>query len=314
MGMRRGALGIDPAMGDEAAVTLRAALASRNWPMVREVLTNAEHPDDRAFYLDVCGTVPGVQESIGEWAAAEPQSYLHQLVRGCHAVRGAWDLLSERFITNGREQHYQLFADRLRFADACLQDVVGRNPDEVAAWAFMVSIARGLRMHVDHVRHRFTEAVRRHPTSLKAHAEMMFTLCQRWQGSHQQMNAFVTEAAKNSPPGSLLPYLVPLGHIEVTLDLEGPIRPEYMQTTRVRTALADAAEQSVFHPAADLGPGWQEAANTFALAFDLSGDRRAAAAVFEMLGPVVTRHPWNYLGHGNEVDAFAAARSRALMR
>jgi hypothetical protein len=54
--------------------------------------------------------------------------------------------------------------------------------------------------------------------------------------------------------------------------------------------------------------------NAFALAFSMSGDRAAAASMFELLGPIVTTQPWSYLSQGREVAEFTDARTRAFQR
>ena len=78
----------DPCLRDSAARRLYDALEHRDWPTARAVLAAAEHPDARAFYLEVCGAVPDVQLWIGHHAYHDG---LAQLVRGAHAVAWAWD-------------------------------------------------------------------------------------------------------------------------------------------------------------------------------------------------------------------------------
>ena len=56
----------DPCLGDPAARYLYNALEHRDWPAARAVLAGAEHPDDRAFYLEACGAVPDVQTWIDD--------------------------------------------------------------------------------------------------------------------------------------------------------------------------------------------------------------------------------------------------------
>jgi hypothetical protein len=296
-------------MGDPTATRLCDALTRRDWPAARDILLGADHPDDRAFYLEICGTAPGVQEWIGAWAVDEP---LAQLVRGCHAVGWAWEARGGYQAKYTRDEQFRLFFERLRFAESYLYDVTGRAPDEVAAWAFLVRTARGLQLPLDDAEFRFREAVKRHPTNLKAHAEMMQTLCKKWSGSHERMHQFAREAATRSPAGSMLPYLVALAHLEVTVDLTDAQGSQYMARPDVRTDLRTAAGHSIWHPAAEFRPGWPLHLNTFALAFSLSGDLPAAASVFERIGENVTEHPWGYLGGGNEAKSFAAARKQAL--
>ncbi|HYU86371.1 MAG TPA: hypothetical protein VEK80_16330 [Kribbellaceae bacterium] len=301
---------IDPCMGDPGAARLRDALTRQDWPTAREVVIAAGHPDDRAFYLEVGGSVPGVQDWIGNWTGSDP---LAQLVRGCHAVAWAWEARGALAAQYTRDEQFTLFFDRLRLAESYLYDVTTRLPEEPVAWSFLIRTARGLQLPVEDEEFRFTEAVRRHPTNLKAHAEFMQSLCAKWGGSDEQMFRFARGAASRSPGGNMLAYLVALCHLEIHLGLRGAERSSYVRRPDVQADLRAAAAHSIWNPAAEFRPGWPLPLNVFAMAFDLSGDRQAAASVFERLGGNVTTFPWGYLGglRGTE-KRFAEARKRAL--
>lgn len=301
---------VDPCMGDATAVRLQEALRRRDWPATREILVAAEHPDERAFYLAVCGTVPGVDDWITEWVIAEPHSTLPQLVRGCYAVSWAWAARGQLDLDLTRDMQLEVFYERLRLAETCLGEVVGRDPDEVAAWAFLVRSARGLRMSIEDGRHRFEQAVRRHPTSLKAHYELMQTLCRKWFGSDEQMYEFARVTTAEAPAGSLLHYLTPLAHLEVMTELPAKAASEYMGRPAIRFELHAAAERSIWHPDVQFRPGWPEPVNAFALAFSAAGDYEGAARAFDQLDGIVTAQPWAYIG-GDTSKAFAAYRQRA---
>ncbi len=301
---------LDPCMGDRTAVRLRDALTGKDWPATRDILGRTSHPDDRAFYLGVCASVRGVQDWIGEWVVADPDSTLPQLVRGAHAVGWAWEARGQLDVEDTRPEQFAEFHDRLRIADRCLSDVVVRDPDEVAAWAFLIRTARGLRMSIDDGRYRYEQAAKRHPASLKANYELMQTLCAKWGGSEETMFRFSRAAAELGGTGSLISYLVAVAHLEVMVDLDGPDLEGYLVTNDVRTELRSAANRSIWSPAVELRPGWPEPYNAFAMAFAIAGDNQSAARVFERIGDVVTMQPWAYLG-GDVVKNFATARQRA---
>ena len=298
---------IDPSQGDPGAARLRETLAAQDWAGARDVLEATPHPDDRAFYLDVAGTVQGVQDWIGEWAGKDP---LAQLVRGCHAVRWAWEARGAYQAEFTAEDQFKLFFERLRVAESCLYDATERLPDEAASWAFLVTTARGLQLPVEDASHRFGQAVERHPGHQLAHDEMLQTLCEKWSGSHRQMHAFAVEAVEKSPQGSMMAHLLAMAHLEVAIDLEGPVQGEYLRRTDVRDSLHQAAQRSIFSPEAQFRPGWPRYANSFAVAFSLADDLPAAAAAFDVIGDLVTLQPWGYLG-GDESEKFAEARDRA---
>ncbi|GAA0572460.1 hypothetical protein HPO96_18000 [Kribbella sandramycini] len=298
---------IDPCMGDPVAQSFCAALARRDWPTARQILLDTDHPDDRCFLLDACGSVPDVQDWIGP-LTADP---LAQLVRGCHAVAWAWDARGRRQARYTGADKFQLFFERLRLAESSLYDVVAANPDEVAAWAFLVRTARGLQLGLEDGEFRFQQAISRHATNLKAHAEWLQTCCQKWGGTHDRMFHLAHSAAAAAPDGNMLHALIPLAHLELMIDLDVNEALHHMNRPDVRSELRAAADRSVLHPAADLRPGWPLYYNTFALAFTKAADHPAAAAVFSRLGDHVTEHPWQYVAL-SPARAFRKARATHL--
>ncbi|MEV6283432.1 hypothetical protein [Kribbella sp. NPDC051770] len=297
---------IDPCMGDPAARSFCDALSARDWPTARGILERTEHPDDRAFLLDTAGSALGVQNWIG--AVDDP---LAQLVQGCHAVAWAWQARGGYQAQYTRADQFRLFFERLRIAESCLYDVVARDPDEVAAWAFLVRTARGLQLPLEDGEFRFRQATERQPTHLKAHEEWLQTLCAKWQGNEQWMHSFAQDAARRSPDGSMLHSLVAVAHLEVMTDREGEAATQYISRADVRRDLRTAAEYSIWHPAAQFRPGSAVYLNTFALAFSVSGDLPAAAAVFGQIGGNLTSFPWGYLP-GEPAKNFLIGRNSAL--
>jgi hypothetical protein len=300
---------IDPCLGDPGAVRLRAALVARDWPAARATLDAADHPDDRGFYLGVCGSVPDLQEWI---AGPARDDDLAQLVRGCHAVDWAWAARGHFEAKYTAREQFDLFFERLRLAESYLYEAAERNPDDACAWVFLLHTARGLQLGLDDARFRFEQAVGRHPDNLGAHDSMMQMLCEKWHGSHDQMFAFARRSAAASPVGSMIPSLVALAHLELMIELPGNQRFEYMRRPDVIADLRAAAGHSIWHPAAEFRPGWPQPLNTFAMAFTMSSDRQAAASVFQRLGDLATDHPWGYLGGRSEWKAFEDARKWAL--
>jgi len=298
----------DPCLRDPAARRLYNALEHRDWPTARAVLAAAEHPDDRAFYLEVCGAVPGIQLWIGHHASHDG---LAQLVRGAHAVAWAWDARGGRPSEDTEAARFELFFERLRLAESCLYDVVSRNPDEVAAWAFLIRTARGLQLPLEDGEFRYGEVSKRFPGHWKANFEWMQSLCKKWLGSDERMHQFARDVATRSPDGSMLHALVALAHLEVGRDLESKMAAAYMSSPGVRADLRTAAEHSIWHPAADIRPGWPVPFNIFAVAFSVSADPAAASAVFQQLGDNPTLLPWGYLP-GEPTQIFLDTRTRIM--
>ncbi|NIK55126.1 hypothetical protein [Kribbella shirazensis] len=296
----------DPCLGDPTARRLFEALAKRNWSEARAVLAAAEHPDDRTFYLEVCGAVPGVQNWIGHFAGDDP---LAQLVRGAHAVQWAWDARGGYQAQYTAEDRFVVFFERLRIAESALYDVVRADPDEVSAWAFLIRTARGLQLPLEDGEYRYVEATKRFPFHWKANFEWMQTQCEKWYGSEERMHRFAREVATRAPGGSMIPALVALAHLETTLPLNEQQLTAYMTRADVRADLRTAAGHSIWHPGAVFRPDAPQALNIFAMAFTLSEDPAAAAPVFAQLGDQPTAVPWGYLP-GSYTHNFQTARTR----
>lgn len=289
-----GRLRVDPAMGDETARSLRAALEGRDWGAARDLLTPVTDPDDHAFYISVAADVPGVQEWIGEWIDAEPRSTLPVLVRGAHAVHWAWEARGARSASRTGEERFQEFWRRLKIAENCLDEVAERDPDDTTARAFLVKSARGRQVSRDEGQRRFDDVVARHPGHLLAHEQMLQHRCAKWSGSHEQMFDFARGAVAKMPAGSPLGVLIPAAHLEMWLALRSGQDDEYLRGAEVVAELNAAADQSVRHPDYRRRPGWPVAHNYFALLFARAGDHRSAAEQFEVIGDLVTERPWYY--------------------
>ncbi|MEJ3742917.1 hypothetical protein WEI85_06480 [Actinomycetes bacterium KLBMP 9797] len=170
---------IDKCQGDQAARFLRAALERGDWPTVRDFLSSITDRDDHAFYLSICGGVPGVQDWIGQWVAAEPQSTLPRLVQGVHAVYWAWEARGGAYADQTPQARLQLFFHRLEFAENCLDEVVERDPYDTTARAFLLNSGVGRQVDLTEQQRRFGEVVKRHPQHKWAHGAMQQYLCEK---------------------------------------------------------------------------------------------------------------------------------------
>lgn len=301
---------IDPAVGDPDAATMLDHLANRNWRPVHDFLRTVEDPDDFAWYVDIAAETTGMQAWIGEWIEAEPRSALPVLVRGAHAIRWAWQARGRARANETSTAQFQMFGQRLKLAEDCLDEAVQRAPNDPTGWALLIVTGMGRGLGVDESHRRFTEATARYRWHRSAHSRMFGQLCAKWGGSHEQMHSFVDETVAGAPAGSRLGALVPRAHIERWLDLpDGPDRA-HMRQPEVRAALHWAADRSVRHPDYRRRPGWPDSHNSFAMAFWLANEHAALAEQFDALGDLVTRYPWDYLA-GEPAERFARARAQA---
>jgi hypothetical protein len=301
---------IDPYAHDLPALDLREAMLRQDHAWVGDFLAAVTEPDERAFYLSVCASVPGLQDWIGVWTRAEPRSTLPLLVRGAHAVGWAWEARQGTYNEQDtRDDRFPGFSERLDLAEACLGEVAARDPGETAAWTFLLAAALGGRVKPDEARRRFERVMELHPGHLRAHTHMFTYLCEKWYGSHEEMFAFARSAVSHSPAGSPLGRLVADAHIEMWLSLPGGQAEAYITQEEVRADLRAAAEHSIRHPAYRPQVGWPDVHNTFAFAFALAGDAQAAREEFQLIGDSMTEWPWAYYDD-DPVKAFLALRER----
>ncbi len=280
---------VDPCMGDPGAFRLRDAISRRDWRSVRDFLGAVDDPDDRAFYLEICSRIEGVQDWIGEWIAAEPGSTLPLLVKGAHGVEWAWAARGAAYAGETSAQQFREFHRRLKMAEDCLDEVVERDPEDTAAWSFLVTSARGRGVGPEEAWRRFDAVVSRHPLHIRAHSQMLQGLCAKWFGSDEQMFAFARKAVAASPPGSPLGQLIAVAHFEHWLDER---EDGYLSRPEVLAELHAAARHSVLNPAHRRRPGWPVAHNVFACVFVGAKDYTAAKEQFEVIGDLVTMWPW----------------------
>ncbi|GAA4461108.1 DUF4034 domain-containing protein [Phytohabitans houttuyneae] len=304
---------IDKAQRDPAARQLITALERHDWPSVRGFLQSVRDPDDHAYYVSVCADVDGVQDWIGEWVAAEPESTLPLLVQGAHGVFWAWEARGAARAEQTSRDQFDLFFKRLRFAENCLDEVADRDPHDTTARAFLLTSGVGRQVDMEEEQRRFDDVVKRHALHRYAHSAMQKYLCKKWFGSHEQMFAFARRTSGYAPPGSPLHGGLVEAHIEMWLDLPSGDDVAYMQRPEVGAEIRMAAERSIWHPAYQPRLGWPGLHNSFAFAFWQCGDTRAAADQFRLIGDAyITAHPWHYRGGGDAVDYYLDARQRTV--
>jgi hypothetical protein len=306
-------LPIDPAQGDPRGQRLRAELAAGNWPAANQLLGSVSDPDDRHFYIDLCSDWPGRPEWIDQWVAGDPGGATPLLVRGTHAIFWAWEARGSARAEHTKQEAFELYWQRLQFAETNLGEAAARAPADPTPWAYLVTSCRGLQLGLEELRRRFQQAVGRYPWHRAAHLQMLQGLSDKWGGSHLLMFNYAREISAQAPPGSSLPVLVAAAHIERWLALDGDEQVRYFKRPEIAAEIHAAADRSVRHSAFRLQPGWPHACNSFAFCFALGEDVTAARQQFEAIGDLVTNHPWQYLAGNNPAGAFLAHRQRTYL-
>lgn len=93
----------------------------------------AADPDEMAFLMEAVGGVDGIQDWIGDWMDAEPESTLPVLVAGCHAVRWAWEARGGKRAKYTTAAQFKSFHERLHYACGLRRGGLGRL-DPLPSW------------------------------------------------------------------------------------------------------------------------------------------------------------------------------------
>ncbi|GAA2447319.1 hypothetical protein [Streptomyces macrosporus] len=298
--------------GDPELARLQAAAHAGDWPAMREQLEAVTDGEELGRLVWHVSETPGMADWMGGVLEREPDGTLALLTAGAQHIHWGWEARTAARASQVSREQFRIFHERLRVAEDLLYRVAEREPDWVAPWFLLQVSGRGLQVGQEIARRRFEATVRRAPWHLGAHRQQLQQVCAKWGGSHEAMHGFAREAMLAAPEGTALGELVALAHLEHWLDLEAGEDETYIRRPDVRAELHEAADRSIRHP--DFDPGrrheWISVHNTFAMAFSLAGERKAAAASFAAVDGQVTEFPWCYLG-ADPVAAFRKRRSAA---
>jgi hypothetical protein len=237
----------------------------------------------------------GIERLLSAVLAAQPEDLLPRVLMGGRLIKMGWEIRTSKRAQHVSREQFQALHDHLRKAEGLLMDVTARQPDNVLAWYFRLTTARGLELGHAEARRRYDQIARRDPHRLGPQAQLQQQLCPKWGGSWAKMHGFTRECMQAAPPGSANAWLVVDGHIEHGLE-DGDLGA-YLRQPEVHAEVYEAANRSVLHPSWRPGtPGWVAAHSTFAMAFSILGDMPAAATQFRALGDFACESPWEYLG------------------
>nr|BFE71507.1 hypothetical protein GCM10020092_048080 [Actinoplanes digitatis] len=181
---------------------------------MRAFLAGVTDPDSRYFYLRVVARVPSAEIWL-ERAAQADRDTLALLAYGYRLIAWAWEARGTGGSSSVSGGQARTFGERLLRAEACLGEVVDRNPGDADAWAGLLTCNRGLGRGLDVAWHRFGRARAASPAHLGAHASMLQQLCGKWGGDDREMLRFAVESASGAPEGSPVACLVPEAHLEI---------------------------------------------------------------------------------------------------
>jgi hypothetical protein len=302
------ALAFDDDLGDASAKRLRELVAGGRTREALAWLDGVRHWDARAFYIDAAARWPDRPAWLDAWVAEAPGSAIPLLVRGAHAIQGAWALRGTDW--EPRPGAETTVVQILRGADADLAHAAALDRTDPSAAMLMIRAARGLQLPLGERQERFQQLVSRDPTHRRGHTEMLRALSAKWGGSHDLMFQFARQTAGRAQAGSSLFGVIAEAHVErwLVADRDGA-DAGYWRRDDVVGEIRAAAAASVEHPGFPTTPLAVVDRSTFAFCFASMGDWAAARRQFQAM-TVPYRWPWGMFG--DPAQLLLDARQRAL--
>jgi len=291
-----GVVTFDPAAAYPEVAALQAALTARDWAVCRQVLDSAE-PAARTDLVLICAEQPGLEEFLREAWQRDPADTAAAAMLGSFLTQDGWRVRTTSAAADVSRQQWEIFHERLRQAERVLVRAAARNPYDPAVWVCRMTTSRGLGLSLPETRRRYDRLSAAHPHHLPGQLSLVQQLCPKWGGDWAQLHQFARESMQAAPLGTHNAVVVVAAHLEQWLaGLDNTIGRGPGHLPAVAGEIYEAAQRSVWHPEFRRGFGWVRVMSTFAMAFSLLGDDRAAGSMFAALGPFASERPWSDLG------------------
>lgn len=292
---------LDPIAALPEARVLRQAAKAGDWPALDAGFTQFVDPNEHALAVRIAGLA--AHRCFLEWTWDDnPTSALAGTLLAWRLVEDGWKIRSTQWARNVSARQWRGFHEHLNQAERILHEVTTQHPEYTSAQLERLHAARGLGLGQAEARRRHASLDQVSPHFYPAQSAMIQQLCPKWGGSYDAMHRFALKCAKASPPGSLNAAVIAEAHIEqwlmVNRDAGWPVVGSHLRRPEVLRELREAAKHSVLHPAFRRTVGWVRAHSSFAMAFSLANDHRAAAPHFAALyanGNLADKVPWMYL-------------------
>lgn len=268
----------------------RAGLRAGDWAAVRDIYKQLDW-DGRYELIRAIGTGRKLQRILTAAVSRDPSDTLAGTLLSVYTIDAGWAIRTDARAKYVSRRQFTAFHEYLRRADRLLAAVVAQEPENAAAGTLRLLTARGLQLGQGEALDRYEQVVAHEPHFLPAQSQLLQQLAPKWSGSLERMHAFARTCAFAAPEGSHNAVLIVEAHLERWLDLGD----KYLRQPSVEREIRQAAELSVLHPEYRRSPGWVWVQNTFAMAFWLIGDHKAAAPHFAAVGRFASEDPWDYL-------------------
>lgn len=316
----------DPTFGDPDARSLRERLVRGEWKPVQEKLAAVESRDVREHLVEALADWPkmkalaGNAELFSTWSSEAKTSSLPHLLQGRWLIQQAHEARGEDGTTRPAGAALELMKERLAAADKELALAAELDKEDPLPWAYRIWTAGGPGGEASKARQLFAEATSRHKEDRAAHTALLHVLSARGLGSHEQMFGFARAVSELSEPGSWLPSLVALAHIErwLGISMAAPDAPEpyrgraaeYWSEPAVREEILREHGRSVGNAKfAEQSPRSAVERNWFAFCLWRLGEKNRLRPELTKIGQRAMVLPWRWAG----LVSFQKARELAGM-
>ncbi len=232
------------------------------------------------------------------------------LVAGASFISEAWKIRGVGPASTVSPQDVQRFGATLEQALTPLMTASELLADDAVPWALLLTVSRGLgftRAEQDSI---WAQTVDRAPNLYAGHWQRLQALCEKWYGSHEEMQQFAETTVASASPGSPLTTMLPIACFELFAVDESRGKPWRLAERIFREAAGPiAAASRKWRTDAKPHPRSFEAHNMFFAACALAGDREGAAEHLRGMGGRLHPWPWSYLAN-DPAEAFHRLSAR----
>jgi hypothetical protein len=281
---------VDEFLGDGGARELRDRLTARDWTRARTLLADAPTTEHFARRLVTAADTAGLEAWIDGPIRDEPSSTLPVLIKGARHVYWAWEARGSGRANTVPKDVWDVWFERLRRAEDCLDEVVDREPGNAEAWHWLIVLGRARQVSKEERWRRYAGLVAADPTNFYGHTQMLEGLMAKWSGSAAEMFDFARRTAKDHP-GTHLPVLVVHAHLEHRWNVDDD---DYLERPDVGDEIVAAAHASLWHPSYQPSLFTTQLLNTFAYVLSLADRYVEAERCFADLGDHrIYPRPWD---------------------
>jgi hypothetical protein len=154
-------------------------------------------------------------------AAKNVDPYVAAVFGGKMEVNAAWDARGDDWASEVTEEGWRAFRQHLAKAEELLTEAWQAHPEYPEAPAEMIRVSSGLDGYSEDARMWFDRAIEAEADSYDAYHTLLWFMCPRWGGSHEEMYQFGLECAKTGRFDTETPLWFVRALWEISDDLEG---------------------------------------------------------------------------------------------